>query len=77
MECVVEKHTNPLLTISEAKRAAKFDLVANIILGNQILKLFNDITRALNVTTTSNTNNYFHKTILSKLYLTIFICELR
>ena len=59
MEGIIHAHAHALLAISHAEGAAKLHLVRNVVAGDQALQLFNDLTRALDVTGASDTYSDF------------------
>jgi hypothetical protein len=67
MEGVIYRYTYALLTLAHAEGAAKLYLIAEIILGNQILKLLYYLTRTLDVAGASDTNCNFKHNILPLL----------
>ena len=67
MEGVIYRYAYALLTLAHAKGSAELYLVADIILGNQILNLLYYLTRTLDVTGASDTNCNFKHNILPLL----------
>jgi hypothetical protein len=67
MEGVIDRYAYALLTLAHAESAAKFYFIAEIILGNQILKLLYYLARTLDVAGASNTNCNFKHNILPLL----------
>jgi hypothetical protein len=65
MKSLIDLDANTLLAMSQAKRTAQRYLVADVVLGNQLLELLDDLTRALDVTTATNAYCYFHENSLS------------
>ena len=64
MEGDIDRYTYALLTLAHAEGATKLYFIAEIILGNQILKLLYYLTRTLDVAGASNTNRNFKHNIL-------------
>ena len=60
MKGSVNRNANTLLAVAKAKGSAKVYLVAYVVLGNQILKLFYYLTGAFDVARASDTNSNFH-----------------
>ena len=60
MKGSVNRNANTLLAVAKAKGSAKVYLVAYVVLGNQILKLFYYLTGSLNVAGASNTYCNLH-----------------
>jgi hypothetical protein len=73
MEGFVYLHANTLLTVAEAERAAKLNLIAKVMLCDQSLQSLNNRTRALNVAGASNTYRNFHKKFLAYIFLFFII----
>ena len=66
MEGVVYRYTYTTLTLAHAEGASKLNLVAEIVLCNQTLKLCYYLAGAFNMTGASDTNSDLnHKWILS------------
>ena len=59
-EFSVRRYTNALLTFSHAECSGKFDLVAEIIVADKILKLFNYLTGAFDVARRADAYCDFH-----------------
>ena len=64
MEGIVDRYAYALLTLTHAEGAAKLDLLTQIVFGNQVLKLLNNLTRTLNVAGASDTYCNFKHNIL-------------
>jgi hypothetical protein len=62
VELLVYHNANALLAIAKAESAAKLNLIAKVIIGDQTLKLFNDLTGTFDVAGTSDTYCNLHKT---------------
>ena len=64
MEGVIYRYTYTLLAFAHAEGAAQLDLIADIVIGDKVLKLLYDLTRSLDMAGTSDTNRDFkHDTI--------------
>ena len=57
---VIDGNANALLAFAHTKTAAKLDLVAQIVLSHEILKLIDDLARPFEMTRRSNTDGDFH-----------------
>ena len=69
MEGVVYGDAYALLALAHAEGAAKLYLVANLMFGDEILQLLNNLTRTLDVAGATNTNsNFKHNILPHKLY---------
>jgi hypothetical protein len=66
MEVVIYRNTNTLRTFAHAEGAAQLNLIAQFVLGNQILELLNNLARAFDVAGATDTNrNFKHDVYLS------------
>ena len=61
MNNVIHGHAYTLLTVAHAERAGKLDLVAEIVIGDQLLKRFNDLAGALHVAGRADANGDPHQ----------------
>ena len=69
MEGVIDRYAYALLTLTHAEGAAQLYLFAQIVLGDQILELLNDLAGALDVAGASDTNcNFKHKILPHNIY---------
>jgi hypothetical protein len=66
MEGIVYRNAHALLALAHAEGATQLYLIFKLVLGNQILKLFYDLTRALDMAGASNTNCNFKHNILPR-----------
>ena len=57
---VIYGYANALLALTHAEGAAQLYLIANVMLGNELLKRGNDLAGALNVAGATDTNDNFH-----------------
>jgi hypothetical protein len=62
MECAIHCDANARLALTHTECTAEFNLISDAMLGDQILKLLYDLTRALDVAGTADTNYYFQHT---------------
>ena len=68
VEGVVYGYAHALLAVTHAEGAAQLDLVADVVLGNEVLKLCYDLARALDVAGATDTNcDFQHTFVLSCL----------
>ena len=69
MEGVIDRYTYALLTLAHAEGAAKLYLVAEVVFGNQMLKLLYHLARTLDVAGASDTNcNFKHYFLPLNIY---------
>ena len=59
-EGVVHRDADALLATAQAEAAGQFDLVAQIILADELLQVLYDLTGTLDVTGTADTYRDFH-----------------
>lgn len=60
MEIIVNRYANALLTFTHTEGAAKLDLVAEVVVGNKLLKLLYDLSGSFNVARAADTYCDFH-----------------
>lgn len=60
VEAVVRHHADALLTTTQTEAAGQLDLVAQIILADEVLQLLYNLTGTLDVTGTADTYRNFH-----------------
>ena len=58
-ELAVDSGADTLLTSAHAEGAGQLDLVAQIVLGDELLQLFNNLARTLDVARGADTNGDF------------------
>ena len=60
VEHLIHGYADALLALTHAEGAAQLYLIANVMLGNELLKRGNDLAGALNVAGATDTNDNFH-----------------
>jgi hypothetical protein len=60
VEFFVNHDADALLTFAEAEGGTEFNLIAEFVLGNQLLKLFNNLTGTFQMAGTADANCDFH-----------------
>jgi hypothetical protein len=68
VEGIVNHNAYALLAVTETECSAKINLIAKIVLSDQLLKLLYHLTGSLNVAGATNTNYNFHDFFLA-IYL--------
>ena len=63
MKAIIYRYTHTLLTFAHTEGSPKLNLVAKVVFGDQILKLFYYLTRSFDVAGASDTNCNFHNFI--------------
>ena len=72
MDNVVHHNRNAGLAVTEAERAAKVNLITKVVIDDELLKLLNYLTSALNVTRATNTNYNFQNFFLARYIIFLF-----
>jgi hypothetical protein len=75
MELVADRYANALLALAHAEGSAQINLVCEVVLCDQILKLLNDLTGSLDVAGATDTNSDFQHDKLPLLSC-FFRCDL-
>ena len=60
MEGSIHRDAHPLLAFPHAEGAAQFNLITQILFGNQLLQLLHHRAGTLDMTGRTNANRYFH-----------------
>lgn len=71
MDIIINRNAHALTALAHAECSAQFNLIVEIVLANEILQLFNNLTRTLDVAGTADANRDFHCKFLLVLIILI------
>ena len=65
MDYIIHGDADAKLALVQAERAAQFNLVADVVLGNQFLQLLDDLTGTFDVAGRADTDSNIHEYVHS------------